>query len=246
MRAAAGTWRARRPKSAPTTTSTVERLRQHPAGSAGGASPAANRIRGLPFPALTGPPFPGGLALARRPRVGEGVHDGVHAVGIFGVTGQPDRAGVHELRRPGAGLHTWTLDEEASAAFFRQAVELGVTFWDTANVYQQGSSEEFVGRAIRRVLPAGGHRPGHQGVRADARRPRGQGCREGHPRTVRCVAAPVGHRLDRPVLHPPLRPTRLSRRPWKPSTIWSGRKGPPPRVRPRCGPGSSPRCRPLT
>ena len=50
---------------------------------------------------------------------------------------------------PRAGLHTWTLDEEASQPFFRQAVELGVTFWDTANVYQQGSSEEFVGRAIK-------------------------------------------------------------------------------------------------
>ena len=47
-----------------------------------------------------------------------------------------------------AGLHQWTLDEDAAAPFFRQAVELGVTFWDTANVYQGGTSEEFVGRAI--------------------------------------------------------------------------------------------------
>jgi len=50
---------------------------------------------------------------------------------------------------PGAGMHSWTLDEEASSVFFRQAVELGITFWDTANVYQQGTSEEYVGRAIR-------------------------------------------------------------------------------------------------
>ncbi len=48
------------------------------------------------------------------------------------------------------GMHQWTLEEDAAAAFFRQAVELGVTFWDTANVYQGGTSEEFVGRAIRR------------------------------------------------------------------------------------------------
>jgi 1-deoxyxylulose-5-phosphate synthase len=48
------------------------------------------------------------------------------------------------------GLHQWTLDEEAAAAFFRQAVELGVTFWDTANVYQGGTSEEFVGRAVQK------------------------------------------------------------------------------------------------
>jgi aryl-alcohol dehydrogenase-like predicted oxidoreductase len=49
-----------------------------------------------------------------------------------------------------AGTHQWTLDEDAAAPFFRQAVELGVTFWDTANVYQGGTSEEFVGRAITR------------------------------------------------------------------------------------------------
>ncbi|GAB3845623.1 aldo/keto reductase [Dactylosporangium cerinum] len=49
-----------------------------------------------------------------------------------------------------AGMHRWTLDEDAAAPYFRQAVELGVTFWDTANVYQGGSSEEFVGRAIAR------------------------------------------------------------------------------------------------
>jgi 1-deoxyxylulose-5-phosphate synthase len=49
-----------------------------------------------------------------------------------------------------AGMHRWTLDEDAAAPFFRQAVELGVTFWDTANVYQGGTSEEFVGRAIGR------------------------------------------------------------------------------------------------
>jgi aryl-alcohol dehydrogenase-like predicted oxidoreductase len=49
-----------------------------------------------------------------------------------------------------AGMHQWTLDEDSAAPFFRQAVELGVTFWDTANVYQGGTSEEFVGRAITR------------------------------------------------------------------------------------------------
>ena len=47
------------------------------------------------------------------------------------------------------GFNQWSLDEESSQPFFRQAVELGITLWDTANVYQQGSSEEFVGRAIR-------------------------------------------------------------------------------------------------
>ncbi|GGN10430.1 aryl-alcohol dehydrogenase-like predicted oxidoreductase [Actinoplanes campanulatus] len=49
-----------------------------------------------------------------------------------------------------AGVHRWTLGEDDAAAFFRQAVDLGVTFWDTANVYQGGTSEEYVGRAITR------------------------------------------------------------------------------------------------
>jgi len=42
------------------------------------------------------------------------------------------------------------LTEEESQDFFRQAVELGITFWDTANVYSGGSSEEFTGRAMRK------------------------------------------------------------------------------------------------
>ena len=48
------------------------------------------------------------------------------------------------------GFNEWSLDEESSQPFFRQAVELGITLWDTANVYQLGSSEEFVGRAVKR------------------------------------------------------------------------------------------------
>ena len=46
--------------------------------------------------------------------------------------------------------HEWSLNDDEAQPFFRQAVELGVTFWDTANVYQAGTSEELVGRAIKR------------------------------------------------------------------------------------------------
>jgi 1-deoxyxylulose-5-phosphate synthase len=49
---------------------------------------------------------------------------------------------------PQRGNHTWTLDEEASRPLIKQALELGVTFFDTANVYSDGSSEEIVGRAL--------------------------------------------------------------------------------------------------
>ena len=58
--------------------------------------------------------------------------------------------GCMSYGRAASGMHQWTLDEEAAGEFFKQAVELGVTFWDTANVYQGGTSEEFVGRAITR------------------------------------------------------------------------------------------------
>ena len=49
---------------------------------------------------------------------------------------------------PGRGNHPWTLDEEASRPLIRRAVEAGLTFFDTANVYSDGSSEEIVGRAL--------------------------------------------------------------------------------------------------
>ena len=45
--------------------------------------------------------------------------------------------------------HEWALGDEAAEPIFRQAVELGITFWDTANVYSSGSSEEITGRAIK-------------------------------------------------------------------------------------------------
>ena len=48
------------------------------------------------------------------------------------------------------GFSEWALDDAAAEPIFRQAVELGITFWDTANVYGLGSSEEIVGRAIKK------------------------------------------------------------------------------------------------
>jgi len=57
--------------------------------------------------------------------------------------------------RTTAGAHEWALNDEDAQPFFRQAVELGITFWDTANVYQAGTSEELVGRATPRELRLG-------------------------------------------------------------------------------------------
>jgi len=50
---------------------------------------------------------------------------------------------------PSQGNHPWSLDEESSRPFIQRSLELGINFFDTANVYSLGSSEEIVGRALR-------------------------------------------------------------------------------------------------
>ncbi len=50
---------------------------------------------------------------------------------------------------PEKGSHPWALNEEQSRPFYARALELGINFFDTANVYSGGVSEEILGRAIR-------------------------------------------------------------------------------------------------
>jgi aryl-alcohol dehydrogenase-like predicted oxidoreductase len=50
---------------------------------------------------------------------------------------------------PGSGQHPWTLNEEQGRPFIKRALELGINFFDTANVYSAGTSEEIIGRALR-------------------------------------------------------------------------------------------------
>ena len=45
---------------------------------------------------------------------------------------------------PERGAHLWTLDEEKSRPFIKRALELGINFFDTANTYSDGTSEEIV------------------------------------------------------------------------------------------------------
>lgn len=47
------------------------------------------------------------------------------------------------------GSHAWTLDEAQSRPLIREAVEAGINFFDTANAYSDGTSEEIVGRALK-------------------------------------------------------------------------------------------------
>ncbi len=51
---------------------------------------------------------------------------------------------------PMPGRHAWALDEAESRPFLRQALDLGVNFFDTANVYSSGASEEVLGRFLKR------------------------------------------------------------------------------------------------
>lgn len=54
-------------------------------------------------------------------------------------------SGLHDIR----GNHAWTLPEESSRPIIKRALEGGINFFDTANSYSDGSSEEIVGRALR-------------------------------------------------------------------------------------------------
>jgi 1-deoxyxylulose-5-phosphate synthase len=50
---------------------------------------------------------------------------------------------------PARGTHSWTLPEDQSRPLIRQAIELGINFFDTANIYSDGTSEEILGRALK-------------------------------------------------------------------------------------------------
>lgn len=47
-----------------------------------------------------------------------------------------------------AGSHSWTLNEEASRKIIKHALDVGINFFDTAAIYQEGSSEQFIGKAL--------------------------------------------------------------------------------------------------
>jgi aryl-alcohol dehydrogenase-like predicted oxidoreductase len=81
---------------------------------------------------------------------------------------------------PERGPHPWTLNEDASRPLIRQAVEAGINFFDTANTYSDGTSEEIVGRALKAfarrdeiVLATKVFFP--MGNRADPKKPNGSG-----------------------------------------------------------------------
>jgi aryl-alcohol dehydrogenase (NADP+) len=56
--------------------------------------------------------------------------------------------GCMSYGEPGRGNHEWTLGQADAAPFFKQALDAGINFFDTANVYSDGSSEEIVGQTL--------------------------------------------------------------------------------------------------
>jgi 1-deoxyxylulose-5-phosphate synthase len=61
--------------------------------------------------------------------------------------------GCMSYGEPGRGSHPWSLGREAAEPFFRQALDAGINFFDTANVYSAGSSEEITGRTLLSMVP---------------------------------------------------------------------------------------------
>jgi aryl-alcohol dehydrogenase-like predicted oxidoreductase len=70
-------------------------------------------------------------------------------LGNTGLDVSPIALGCMTYGDPERGHPTWSLAEERSRPLIRQAVEAGINFFDTANLYSQGSSEEILGRALK-------------------------------------------------------------------------------------------------
>jgi 1-deoxyxylulose-5-phosphate synthase len=53
---------------------------------------------------------------------------------------------------PASKMHAWTLDPDKSEMIIKHALDLGINFFDTANIYSGGTSEEYLGRAIKKNI----------------------------------------------------------------------------------------------
>ena len=70
-------------------------------------------------------------------------------LGTTGLDVSPIAIGAMTYGDPGRGHPVWSLAEEACRPLIRHALEAGINFFDTANMYSQGSSEEILGRALK-------------------------------------------------------------------------------------------------
>ena len=94
--------------------------------------------------------------------------------------------GCMSFGKPGT-LHDWTLDEAGTEAIVKHALDLGINFFDTANGYSDGTSEEYLGRApdpahLELRFAPQPHRPGRDGqVRPHRRAGYGDRAPGSHP-----------------------------------------------------------------
>ena len=71
-------------------------------------------------------------------------------LGTSGLTVSRLCLGCMSFGDPASQMHAWTLDPAQSEAIIRHALDLGINFFDTANSYSAGTSEEYLGAAIRK------------------------------------------------------------------------------------------------
>ena len=116
----------------------------------------------------------------------------------------------------------WVLDEDATRPFIQRALELGINFFDTADMYSVGVSEEVRRPGVARLRPPRGGRHRDQGLQPDGRRaqrPRAVAASTScTPSTTRCVgSAPTTSTSTRSTAGTPTPP---SRRRWRRCTTW--------------------------
>src|ERR1700761_9144086 len=70
-------------------------------------------------------------------------------LGTTGLDVSPVAIGAMTYGDPGRGPPVWSLGEDESRPLIKHAIDSGINFFDTANMYSQGSSEEILGRALR-------------------------------------------------------------------------------------------------
>src|SRR5262249_21887240 len=111
--------------------------RRRPTGSSAGPGPSELRLR-----------IEGDLALTRRKTPLRHATPRKTARSVSVMT-----LGCMRFAEPGGRWRSWTLDEAACRDIVRQALDAGINFFDTANVYSAGRSEEISGQALKDFVP---------------------------------------------------------------------------------------------
>ncbi|SIL06759.1 aldo/keto reductase [Mycobacteroides abscessus] len=70
-------------------------------------------------------------------------------LGNTGLDISPIAIGAMTYGEPGRGYPVWSLDERTSRPLIKHALDVGINFFDTANYYSLGASEEILGRALK-------------------------------------------------------------------------------------------------